>query len=98
MFLKVCLRHGEKVRMWLDNLKIAIIEKNIKNLNGLMDDVPKLEDKKEIEEAVYLLMEASKMVNSLKDETSASMKQIKKNLNFLRSTDIPISRKIDIKS
>lgn len=84
--------------MWLTKLKIAIIEKNTDALNGLMEDVPQLKDKKEIEEAIYLLKEADRLIHTLKDETSASMKQIKKNLDFLRSNDIPTSKKLDIRS
>lgn len=84
--------------MWLNKLKIAIIEKNPNALGKLLDDVPQLQDPKEIEEAIYLLKEATSLMESLKDETKASMKQIKKNLDFLRSTDIPTSKKLDIKS
>ncbi|MDO9266564.1 MAG: hypothetical protein Q7U00_05715 [Sulfurimonas sp.] len=84
--------------MWLAKLKIAIIEKNVDALNRLMDDVPQLKDKKEMEEAIYLLKEADRLIHTLKDETSASMKQIKKNLDFLRSNDIPTSKKLDIRS
>ncbi len=83
--------------MWLNKLKIAIIEKNTDALDKLLDDIPKLEDVKEIQEAIYLLREASELVHSLQDDTSAVINQIKKNLQFLRSTDIPISSKLDIK-
>ncbi|MDY0122785.1 hypothetical protein [Sulfurimonas sp.] len=84
--------------MWLNRLKIAIVEKNPDALAKLLDDVPQLQDPKEIEEAIYLLKEATSLMERLKDETKASMKQIKKNLDFLRSTDIPTSKKLDIKS
>ncbi|HEY9203123.1 MAG TPA: hypothetical protein VIM82_02210 [Sulfurimonas sp.] len=84
--------------MWLNRLKIAIVEKNPDALAKLLDDVPQLQDPKEIEEAIYLLREATSLIERLKDKTKASMKQIKKNLDFLRSTDIPTSKKLDIKS
>ncbi|MDQ1338778.1 MAG: hypothetical protein QG617_1746 [Campylobacterota bacterium] len=84
--------------MWLTKLKIAIIEKNPDALNKLLDDIPQLESQKEIEEALYLLKEATALMNTLKDETEASMKLIKKNLDFLRSNDIPTSKKLDIRS
>ncbi len=84
--------------MWLNRLKIAIVEKNPDALAKLLDDVPQLQDPKEIEEAIYLLREATSLMERLKDKTKASMKQIKKNLDFLRSTDIPTSKKLDIKS
>lgn len=84
--------------MWLNKLKIAVIEKNPNALDKLLDDVPQLQNPKEIEEATYLLKEATILMNSFKDQTKSSMKQIKKNLDFLRSTDIPTSKKLDIKS
>lgn len=90
--------HGEILQMWLTNLKIAIIEKDADSLDKLLDNIPQLEDEKEIEEAVYLLEEAKNLVTHLKDETAHSMKQIKKNLEFLRSTDIPTSLSFDMMS
>ena len=72
--------------MWLKQLKIAIIEKNTNKLNELMDSLPQLENTEEIEEALYLIKEASELVYTLKDETSVSMRQMKKNIDFLNST------------
>ena len=45
--------------MWLNNLKIAIIEKDTRLLDELLDNLPQLSDPKEIEQAIYLLREAS---------------------------------------
>jgi hypothetical protein len=84
--------------MWLTKLKIAIIEKNTDTLSKLMDDIPQLEGEKDIEEAIYLLREATELAHTLQDKASASMKQIKKNIGFLRSTDIPTSKRLDIRS
>ena len=84
--------------MWTTKLKIAIVEKNADALDKLMDDIPELTDADDIQEAIHLLKAAMGLVSTLKDETSSSMKQIKKNLQFLRSTDIPTSSKLDIKS
>ncbi len=85
--------------MWLNKLKIAIVEKNTDILNELMDTLPQLENSKEIEQALFLIREASELVHTLKDETSLSMKKIKKNIDFLKSTQTPIKKSIlDIKS
>jgi predicted translin family RNA/ssDNA-binding protein len=84
--------------MWLTKLKIAIIERDTKSLDTLLHNLPQLEEPKEIEEAIYLLVEAKNLITSLQDETSKSMKQIAKNLQFLRSTDIPTSRNLDMMS
>lgn len=83
--------------MWLNKLKIAIIEKNIDNLDKLMDEIPQLESTQEIQEAIYLLKQATEIVSSLRNETAHSMKQIQKNLKFLRSTESAIPNKLDIK-
>ena len=65
--------------MWITKLKIAIVEKNTDNINKLLNDIPELTDKSEIEEALYLLREASELLHTLQNETSLSMKKIKKN-------------------
>ncbi len=84
--------------MWLSNLKIAIVEKNTDKLNELMDEIPQLENKEDINQAIYLIKEATELVQSLQNETSASMKQMKKNMDFLKSTEHKISNRLDIKS
>ena len=84
--------------MWLKKLKIAIIEKNIDALDTLMDEIPQLSDADEIEQAIYLLKEATALVSVLKDETFSSMKQIKKNIEFLKATQAPQRHNLDIQS
>lgn len=84
--------------MWLTNLKIAIVQKDPDLLNALLEDIPKLEDAKEIESAIYLLREGTELMHILKDETENSMKQLKKNLKYLRSTEVKQSSKLDIRS
>lgn len=84
--------------MWLNSLKIAIVQKDADALGELIKDIPKLTDASDIQEAIHLLKAATDVLVTLQDETSASMKQIKKNLQFLRSTEIPTSIKLDITS
>jgi predicted sugar kinase len=84
--------------MWLTKLKIALVEKDIDRLSELMENIPKLESVQEMTEALYLTKEAKELLHRLKDETSFSMKQIKQNLNFLKSTQEPKQSKLDIKS
>ncbi|EDZ63046.1 hypothetical protein SMGD1_1034 [Sulfurimonas gotlandica GD1] len=83
--------------MWLTSLKIAIIEKNTDSLDMLMNDIPELSDAKDIEQAIYLLREATEMLHTLQDETKISMGKIKKNIAFLRSTERQKINKLDIK-
>ena len=84
--------------MWLKKLKIAVIQKDTKSLDVLLDDIPALEDAKEIEEALYLLQEAQKIVQNLKDETASSMAQMRKNIDFLNSTTANKTAQFDITS
>jgi hypothetical protein len=84
--------------MWLKEFKIAIIEKDIQKLEKLMDEVPTLESQEELQEAIALLKEATDLVQGLKDSTAESMAQIKKNINFLKSTQEGRVHKLDIKS
>lgn len=83
--------------MWLDKLKIATIEKDVASLEKLLRDVPELKEKREREEALYLLKEATLQMQKLKDETLVSMQQMKKNLDFLRATDSRSFKNLDIR-
>lgn len=84
--------------MWLNKLKIAIIEKNTDAIDALLEDLPEFKSAEEMHEAQYLFAEVENLLISLKDETQASMQQIKKNLSFLRSTQTKPSTTLDIKS
>jgi len=84
--------------MWLNQLKIALIEKNVENINKLLDNLPHLEKAQEIEEALYLLKEATSLVQDLKDKTEASMVQMQKNIKFLNSATANKTAKFDITS
>lgn len=83
--------------MWLNKLKIAVIEKDAVALQKLLSGVPQLKEKKEVEEALYLLKEATLQMQKLRDETLVSMQQMRKNLDFLRATDVRSSKNLDIR-
>ena len=84
--------------MWLKKLKIAIVLKDTDAIDTLMDAIPELENPKEVEEAIYLLKEASNLVITLKDDTFKSMNQMKKNIDFLKSTQNKPSSTLNITS
>jgi len=85
--------------MWLKEFKIALIEKDIGTLTQLMDSVPKLNDAKEIDEALYLLKAATSLVEMLRDETQLSMVQMQKNITFMKATQEEVSHgSLDIQS
>ena len=98
MFLRVCSKLGEKLRMWLNELKIAVIQRDVECIEILLEDTPPLENPQEIEEALYLLKEAADILQALKSETAASMAQMKKNIDFLNSATANKTAKLDITS
>lgn len=82
--------------MWLNNLKIAVIEKDLEKVEKLLDEMPELHDVKDIEQALYLLHEATVQATLLKEHTADSMMRIKKNIDFLRATEHQSPNKLDI--
>lgn len=84
--------------MWLKELKIAVIEKNPNKFKALLEELPKLTDAKEREEALYLIEAAKEIVTSLKDDTQTSMIRLKKNIDFLNSARADAPAKFDITS
>jgi len=84
--------------MWLKELKVAIIQKDVGLLSSLLEDLPVLEDAKEIETAIYLLKEAADIMQTLQEETKDSMTQLKKNIDFLDATSKQKSNTLDITS
>ncbi len=84
--------------MWLKDFKIALVQKDTEKLDELMNSLPELESPEEIEQALYLLKEATRLVSSLREETQIAMRQMKKNIDFLESTTSPLTSKFDINS
>jgi len=90
--------HGERQRMWLSKLKSALIMKEVEKISLLLEEKPKDLTAKELEEASFLLREAAKIATSLRDETVKTMKQLKKNIDFLNATESKKVQKFDITS
>jgi hypothetical protein len=84
--------------MWNKALQIAIVEKNVDKIKELLDTPLNFATLEEVREAQYLLAEASELMHELKDDTARTMKQIKKNMDFLQSTQTKTPNKLDIKS
>jgi len=85
--------------MWLNKFKIAIVEKNADAIDKLLDEVPEFSSKRDIREAMFLMREGTEVLYKLKDETSEVISQLKKNIDFLNSTQTPIHRaRLDITS
>ncbi|MDQ7045246.1 MAG: hypothetical protein Q9M32_04955, partial [Sulfurimonas sp.] len=65
--------------MWLKQLTIAIVEKDTDKLSKLMEEVPELTKKEDLDSAICLLAEATQLTTSLRDDTQKSMIQMQKN-------------------
>ena len=72
--------------MWLNELKIALVQQDIEKLNNLLESIPPLDNLTDINEAIHLLDEATKMVVTKQNKALSSMQTIKKNIDFLKST------------
>jgi len=83
--------------MWLNDFKIALIRQETEKLDLLLSQMPQFSDLKEMEEASYLLKEALRLISTLKDETKASQQQLKKNIDFLKSTQSDTPPTLNIK-
>ncbi|EQB39177.1 hypothetical protein M947_08460 [Sulfurimonas hongkongensis] len=92
------MKLGERLlNMWINKLQIAIIEKDADSIDALVQEAPKFENTKEIERAMYLLREAMELIYTLKDETALTMKQLKKNIRFIESTQSQTQNRLDVK-
>jgi len=83
--------------MWIKKLQIAIIEKDADAIDALMKETLEFKDKKDIETAMYLLREAMELIYTLKDETAFTIRQLKKNIDFLKSTQAQTHSRLDVR-
>jgi hypothetical protein len=82
--------------MWSNEFKVALITKNIKELDKLILEMPQFETLNEMQEAFYLLNHAKELLKTLKDETAQSMKKIKDTIRYLELTQPNNIQKLDI--
>ncbi len=68
---------------WINKFKIAIIEESMKDIELLINEVPKLQSKEEMGEALALIGEAIKIFNAKKNETLTIMRKIKEAKKYL---------------
>jgi hypothetical protein len=84
--------------MWLTNLQIAIVEKNTKQIQKLVSEMPDFKNVDEMKSAASLVKEALKLLHTLKDETAQTIKKLKKHKDFLNSAQADKTAKFDITS
>lgn len=89
---------GEKQQMWLKELEIAVIEKNIDKIDELLKSQIEFSNINDAKRAQYLLAEASELLHKMKNETSAIMKQLKRNIDFLKVSERKNPSRLDIRS
>lgn len=81
--------------IWNSALTIAIVEKDIEQIEKLIDMMPLFTDANAAITAQALLQEALNIVSSHKDETYESMQKIKKTRAFLLSSDLMTTNKTE---
>lgn len=84
--------------MWLKELEIAIVEKNIAAIDVLLNSPAEFKDVSDMKRAQYLLAEASELLLALKSETVVTMKLLKKNSDFLKVSQNKTPNRLDIRS
>lgn len=70
---------------WKNNLTIAIIENDIKKIGELILDVPQFVDLDEAKEALALIQEAIKIVDTEKGKALETMKKLMQTKAFLQN-------------
>ena len=90
------MTHGEKLLMWINEFKVAIITKDTKKIDQLIMNMPQFETLEEMQEAFYLFNHARELLESLKNETAQSMKKIKDTIRYIESTNAKTPSKLDI--
>jgi len=68
---------------WISKFKIAIIEESTNNIELLINEIPKIESKEELNEVLALISQAIKILSVKKDETLTTMKKIKEAKKYL---------------
>ncbi len=96
MSLKVCLQAGEKQQMWHTKLQIAIIEKNVQEIDMLVSQMPTFETQEQMESAASLIKEALKVLQQMKNETGETLQKLRQHKDFLASTQNQAPNTLDI--
>ena len=81
---------------WLSELKVAIVSNEPQKISTLIESMPTFETLEEMQEALYLIKEAYVIMNELKSETLAKRDQIRKNIEFLKSTAAQKTNSLDV--
>ncbi len=83
--------------MWLNDFKVALVQKDIDKLDTLLNELPSFSTLEEMTEASYLMKEAMALLQSEKMAAQRTLQQIKKNIDFLKSTHSDDTSTLNIK-
>lgn len=83
--------------MWLTKFKTALVLEETDKIVPLLEEMPHFESLAEMEEAAYLLRQATELVTHHKHETAQVLRQLKNTLEFLKSTPTPSDSSLNIK-
>lgn len=81
--------------MWLEQMQVALVEKDIDTIKELIEAPLAFETPQEMQKAQYLLANAAELLQTLKKETALAMSKIKKNREFLQATQDKLKNKLD---
>ncbi len=84
--------------MWINKFKIAIAAKDGDAIGKLVSEVPSFTDIDEAKKALFLIKEATVVIQNLQNATSLHMRHLKKHIDFLNATKEADVANLDIKS
>ncbi|MBE0491082.1 MAG: hypothetical protein IBX44_02400 [Sulfurospirillum sp.] len=71
--------------IWLNELKVAVINNDIIKIEALIQEIPQINDLQKAQEALSLIQLAIEKVGSEREKTLKLMQNIKKTKTFLQS-------------
>ncbi|MDD2780141.1 hypothetical protein [Sulfuricurvum sp.] len=83
--------------MWLTKLKTALVLEEIDRISVLINEMPKFETLKQMEEAAYLLQQSKILLEQKKIQTAQTLQQLKNSLDFLKSTEAQQTHSLNLK-
>jgi len=84
--------------MWLNKFKVAIATQNSELIQELLAEIPSFKNLEEAQQALYLVKEATELMQHLQEKLSAQMRHLKKHIEFLDATAEKEELQLDIKS
>ena len=83
---------------WFEEFKVALVSNDTKRIAQLIDTLPQFASLEQMQEAHHLLQEAKKRIEALKQATLQEREQIKKSLDYIKSTALRRGDRLDVNS